>query len=381
MMNGPNISGDRAVDIAPSQRDRSTVSSCIHARPRPDGLTPMSAQRLTIIVPTYNRAAHLARLLATLATELAGLEGSVSVIIGDNCSTDETPTLTAEFARSWQDTQVLRHPSNLGADENFCRCLEHVQSPYFWIIGDDDLPRTGFVRALADLLDRAAPDLVYINSRWSPALTDNEPGQPLRALDAMQLDRQTFARRVHVWTTFISGVVVRREFAGGAALRRFTGTSLVQLGWVLNALDRGERFVHVRSVGVLATSGNTGGYRVLQVFGSNFQRVTLEALSSSRTSCRTARAMIARTTLLFLPHLVWQYRLGTLGDFTAQEPLAEALSPQVRHSLAYGLLLQPIAEWPEQPARVVLKLADIAARAVAVWDSLTACIYGRSERV
>jgi abequosyltransferase len=357
------------------------VSSRIHVRPRPNSLTPMPAQRLTIIVPTYNRAEHLARLLATLASELAGLEGRVSVVIGDNCSTDKTPALTAEFTRSWQATQVLRHPSNLGADGNFCRCLEHAQSPYFWIIGDDDLPRAGFVRALVDLLDRAAPDMVYINSRWSPALADNEPGQPLRALDAVQIDRRTFARRVHVWTTFISGVVVRREFAAGPALRRFTGTSLVQLGWVLNALDRGERFVHVRSVGVLATSGNTGGYRVMQVFGSNFQRVTLEALSGSRMSRRMARAMIARTTLMFLPHLVWQFRLGTLGDFTAKEPLAEALSSQVRRSLAYGLLLQPIAQWPEPAARVVLKLADIAARTVAVWDGLMARTFGKLERM
>lgn len=378
---GPNISVDLAGEIAPVQGSLSAVSLRVHARPRQDGLTPMSDQRITIIVPTYNRAAHLDRLLATLATELAGLENRVSVVIGDNCSTDETPALTAEFARSWQDTQVLRHPSNLGAEGNFCRCLEHVQSPYFWIVGDDDLPRAGFVRALVDLLDRAAPDLVYINSRWSPALTDNEPGDPVRALDAIQMDRQTFARRVHVWTTFISGVVVRREFAAGPALRRFTGTSLVQLGWVFNALDRGERFVHVRNVGVLATSGNTGGYRVLQVFGSNFQRVTLEALSGSRTSRSMARAMITRTTMMFLPHLVWQFRLGTLGDFTAKEPLAEALSPQVRRSLAYWLLLRPMAQWPEPAARVVLKLATIAARAVAGWDGLIARMFGKLERV
>lgn len=378
---GPNISGDRAVYMARAYGDRLPVSSRIHARPRPNGLTPMPAQRLTIIVPTYNRAEHLARLLTALASELAGLEDRVSVVIGDNCSSDETPTLTEAFARSTSGTQVLRHASNVGPEENFCRCLEHAHSPYFWIIGDDDLPRTGFVRALLDLLDRAAPDLVYINSRWSPALTDNEPAQPLRALDAAQVDRQTFARRVNVWTTFISGMVVSREFAAGPALRRFTGTSLVQLGWVLNALDRGERFVHVRSVGVLATLGNSGGYRVLQVFGSNFQRVALDALSGSRTSRRMARAMIARTTLAYLPQLVWHFRQGTLGNFTERESLAEAFSTQVRRSLAYFLLLLPIATWPEPAARIVLRLAGIAARALAVWDGVMARIFGKLARL
>lgn len=375
-MNGPNISGDRAVDIAPSHGDRSTVSSCLHARPRPDGLTLMSAQRLTIIVPTYNRAAHLARLLATLATELAGLESRVSVIIGDNCSSDETPTLTAEFARSWQDTQVLRHPSNLGADENFCRCVEQVQSAYFWIIGDDDLPRAGLVHALVHLLTRNAPDLVYMNSRWSPVLTDNDPCNPVQALDAVQMDRLTFARLVHVWTTFISGMVVRRALAPAGALRRFAGTNLVQLGWVFAAMARGERFVHVRTPAVLATAGNTGSYRVLTVFGRHFQRVTNEALAETEQTRSMSRAMVARTSIAFLPHLVWGYREGTLGRFGRDESLAEALAPEVRRSLVYTLLLRPIERGPRVLARLALRFAGFLARVVAAWDAFTARATG-----
>ena len=340
----------------------------------------MSQPLLTIIVPTCNRAQCLRTLLGALISELAGLEGRVMVVIGDNASSDDTPALAAAFAAGWPATLLLRHERNLGPDENFCRCIDRVGSRYFWIIGDDDLPRAGLLRALMHLLVRNAPDLVYMKSLWSPELTDHDPCNSVQALDAVHMDRFTFARRIHVWTTFISGVVVRREFAAGPALRRFAGTSLVQLGWVLNALDRGECFVYVRSVGVLATSGNTGGYRVLQVFGCNFQRITQDALSGSPASRRMARQMIKRTTLMFLPHLIWQFRVGTLGDFTTKEPLAEAMSPQVRRSLAYGLLLQPIAQWPKPAARVVLKLADIAARFVAVWDGLMARIFGKMEQ-
>lgn len=336
----------------------------------------MHAPRLTIIIPTYNRAPHLARLLATLARELAGLEGEVAVVIGDNCSSDETPALAAAFACSWPDTQLLRHTSNVGPEENFCRCLEQAQAPYFWIIGDDDLPRAGFIPALLQLLRRAAPDLLYINSRWSPELTDNEPGQPLQALDAVQLDRQAFARLVHVWTTFISGMVVRRAFAPASALRRFAGTSLVQLGWVFAALERGECFVHVRTPAVLATAGNTGSYRVLTVFGRHFQRVTNEALAETKQTRSMSRAMVARTSIAFLPHLVWGYREGTLGRFGRDESLAEALAPEVRRSLAYALLLRPIERGPRVLARLALRLAGFLARVVAAWDACTARATG-----
>jgi hypothetical protein len=335
----------------------------------------MSSRLLTIIIPTFNRAEHLRLLLATLTQELTGLHQRVSVVIGDNASTDDTPQVIQNFCAK-VPAIVLRHATNVGPEENFCRCIEACTSRYFWLFGDDDLPRAGLVGALVQLLERNLPDLVYINSRWSPALTDNDPGNPVQALDAVQMDRMTFSRVVHVWTTFISGMVVRRELAQAGPLRRFTGTSLVQLGWVFGALERGERFVHVRTPAVLATAGNTGSYRVLTVFGRNFQHVAEDALARSEQTRRMARAMVVRTSIAYLPHLVWGYRQGTLGRFGRDESLAEALTPEVRRSLVYALLLRPIERGPHLVARLALRVASVLARGVAAWDTRRALAAG-----
>ncbi len=149
-----------------------------------------------------------------------------------------------------------------------------MTSRFFWIIGDDDMPRAGVVRELLTLLERENPDLVYLNSDWRQALTDNDPHDPVTTLEAASLDRMSFARRVHVWSTFISGMVVNRDryFSRheNASLRRFAGTGLVQLAWVLETLNTGRKFLHVEQRCVLATAGNTGGYAVFHVFGANF---------------------------------------------------------------------------------------------------------------
>lgn len=331
---------------------------------------------LTIVVPTYNRAACLGMLLDALTVELRGFEDRVDVVIGDNASGDDTPVVTTAFAGRWATTRVLRHAENLGPDENFCRCVEAVQTPYFWIIGDDDLPRAGAIPALLALLEAEQPDLVYLNSLWTQTISSHYEAGRLQTLQATRMSRRDFARRVHVWTTFISGAIVKRSLAPDASLRQFTGSMLVQLGWILGALRQGQRFIHVASPCVLATSGNSGGYSVLNVFGNNFQRVTREALSSDGEHRVMAEEIIRRASIAFLPDLVWSFRQSKAGNFDRKESIAANLEPQLGSSLAYRWLIRPLSTANPRAAGLLLKVAHAATRLTAASDRLRACLGG-----
>lgn len=323
---------------------------------------------LTIIVPTYNREACLTMLLDALTTELSGLQGRVDVVIGDNASADATPEVTTAFATRWAETRVLRHSENLGPDENFCRCVEAVRTPYFWIIGDDDLPRAGAIPLLIQLLETHAPDLVYLSSRWTATLSNHQEAGTVSSLKATLMERGAFARSVHVWTTFISGAIVKRELAPDESLRRFTGSLLVQLGWVLGALRCGRSFVHVAEPCVLATAGNTGGYGVLKVFGNNFQRVTREVFSGSASQRSLAEAIVLRTSIAFLPDLIWGVRQARLGAFDPNESIAANLEPQLGRSWTYRILIRPLGYATPSQGRWLLRLAHVAARLIKHLD-------------
>lgn len=331
---------------------------------------------LTIIVPTYNRATCLGTLLDALTVELQGFEDRVDVVIGDNASADGTPAVTAAFASRWAATRVLRHAENLGPDENFCRCVEAVDTSYFWIIGDDDLPRAGALPALLEMLDTHQPDLVYLSSRWTQTLSSYEEAGRLNSLEATSMGRRDFARRVHVWTTFISGSIVKRSLAPNASLRQFTGSLLVQLGWILGALRQGRRFVHVASPCVLATSGNSGGYGVLKVFGNNFQRVTREALSFDADQRAMAEDIIRRASIAFLPDLVWGFRQAKAGNFDQKEGIVANLEPQLGSSLAYRWIIRPLSTATPRAAGLLLKVAHAATRLTAASDRLRARFLG-----
>lgn len=320
-------------------------------------------------------------LLDALTVELRGLEDRVTIIIGDNASSDDTPSVIQEFASKWPATYLLRHTVNLGPDENFCRCVEQVTTQYFWIIGDDDLPRAGAIPLLLDMLQAHHPDLVYLNSRWTTTLSSHDEAGHVTDLCAKMIDRQAFARRVHVWTTFISGSIVNRALVPNDSLRRFTGTMLVQLGWVLGVLKEGRLFVHVATPCVLATAGNSGGYGVLKVFGNNFQSITREAFSDNDEHQALAEDIVRRASIIFLPDLVWGVRQARVGTFDANESISINLEPQLGHSLLYRLLIRPLATATPLRARALIRLAHVAAWLIKGGDIVRMHLFRQVRRL
>lgn len=296
----------------------------------------MSRKRLSILIPTYNRSPYLQQLLETLEHELRGREDEVGILVSDNGSTDTTQEITQAFLARLANLRVIRHPQNLGMDENFCGCVEADNSEYFWLMGDDDLPRAGAIAYMLNLIDREAPDLVYVESDWRTELKDNQPDGRLPPVVPLQLDPMTFARRVNIWTTFISGTIVKRStFVNDASsdeLRRYNKTNLTQLAWVLGTLQRGKKLIYIPEPCVLATSGNTGNYAVLKVFGEYFPSIVNQQFGKGS---KMSRAMILRTVLGYLPGLVWKVRAGQVGKFTSEQSSAAIVEKERAGALGF----------------------------------------------
>ena len=301
---------------------------------------------LTIIVPTYNRASNLKVLLAALRAETAS-DSSVCVLVSDNGSTDDTPAVIEKVREAWPRLLVQRHERNLGADENFCSCVERVSTRYFWIIGDDDLPKLGLIVQLLALLRQSNPALVYMQSEWLDSIEHAGQGEPLGLLQAQLLDAPAFVSRVHVWMTFISGIVINREQLATVlknhTVRRFTATHLVQLGWILPLLQLDARFLFISNRCVLATRANSGGYGLLSVFGINFARVVREAFGANSS---LTRALINRNVREYLPGLVWASRSSEGTRFKNESPWG-GMRKELGRLLLFWVLLLPIGKLPK----------------------------------
>ena len=305
-----------------------------------------NAPLLTIVVPTFNRVANLDLLLRTLAAEVGPLKDRVLVLVADNASTDNTQEIVRAIQADWPELTSVARPQNLGADGNFCDCVERVSTRYFWIIGDDDLPKRGVIAKLVELLADSLPALVYMQSDWVKSIESADQGRPVDELHIDLLDGATFAHRVHIWLTFISGVIIDRqmllEALRGQTIRRFSGSSLVQLGWIFPLLATGGRFALVNNPCVLATKDNSGGYPVLTVFGIRFARIAHEVFGRGSS---LARALIDGNIRYYLPTPVWQSRRGAKAGFEKEDPWLPMLN-ELRESPWFWILIYPISRFP-----------------------------------
>jgi glycosyltransferase involved in cell wall biosynthesis len=139
--------------------------------------------RVTIFIPTYNRAGLLPHAIASV---LEQTYSDFALIVSDNASEDDTPNVVAKFDDP--RLQYVRQPGNLGLLGNHNWFLERVDSEYALILPDDDLvypglldrtvreldshPRAGTVHAAFNIIDEDGNVLLsHIN--WTYGLDRN----------------------------------------------------------------------------------------------------------------------------------------------------------------------------------------------------------------
>jgi glycosyltransferase involved in cell wall biosynthesis len=109
---------------------------------------PVRAPRVTVFIPTFNRAELLRECAASI---LAQTYGDFRLVVLDNASTDAT----ADVAASFDDPRVeyVHYAENTGMLGNQKRCLARLDTEYGLIIADDDLAYPRLLEATVQALD------------------------------------------------------------------------------------------------------------------------------------------------------------------------------------------------------------------------------------
>ena len=230
--------------------------------------------------------------------------------------------------------------------------VDVVESRYFWIIGDDDRPMTGSVTKIVKFLINESPDLLYISSKWSEIIHRPSAQEFSGELAFKRLSRDRYAEKVNVWVTYISGTIINierlYELNKIINIRRFSNSFLVQLGWVLPMLMLGNRFYFIKQECIFAKSGNSGGYKLLSVFGENFPKVLKTVCGSDS---RVYKIIFNSLVWNFMPTLIWANRSERATEFIKENPLPVIRG--LRKSMGYWFLLMPLAAFPKFSAFIV----------------------------
>ena len=258
--------------------------------------------KVSVVIPTYNRCKILETLLQEISNEIIININYIDLLISNNSSTDNTKILLDRIKKNNPHIKIINRELNIGAEENFCSCLESVNTRFVWLIGDDDKPIKGLISKIINLLIEQEPDLIYLNP-CGPN-TDN------RIITFKEVGRIKFIENVNVWITFISGFVFNyeklRKIDGNINLRKYKGTHFIHLGWFLPLLKNGNKFFSINKRGIKAAEVGEYGYPVVTKFAIDLPKILRENFSVNSIEYNI---FIKYITFIFIPKTLIYFRI------------------------------------------------------------------------
>lgn len=313
--------------------------------PLADNKTPL----LTIAIPTYNRSKYLDLCLSGIFQQGGVEKDSFQVIVSDNCSTDGTTGIVEKYAGNGWPLRYVRNPENIGATANVARCYGLADTKYVLIIGDDDVLLDGALAKIIRVLSGGNYGVVHLGT--CSYEKDHLREKPLSSPSGVRIyaDSYKFFRDVNFMFTFISANVInKRSVPAGADPLLFVKTEVSQLAWTIPAALHAEKNAFIRDHCVSAKRGNTGGYRLSEVFG-----VTINEIFDYFIGQGAPRANfdVIRTRLLtdFFPVYIVEARQH--GKFKPEDYF-ESISRLYGKGPRFWLFVVPVIKLP-LPAAII----------------------------
>ena len=188
----------------------------------------MAEPLVSVGIPTYNRAAKLARAAESV---LAQTHREVELVISDNASSDGTEAFCRQLCERDQRVRYLRSAVNRGPTANFNALFGELRGDYVMLLSDDDWLDEEYVAVcLAEL--RRRPDLVLACGRARYFRDAAPAGEGVQ----LQLEQDSPSRRVRTYLRDVDengvfyGLMPRAVLHRAAPLRNVVGND-----WLLAA--------------------------------------------------------------------------------------------------------------------------------------------------
>lgn len=249
--------------------------------------------KLSICIPTYNRAAYLQIALESIVCQADPDE--VEIVVSDNASTDDTEALVAGYRERFPNLVYHRAAENMGADRNFLKSVELASGAYCWFLGSDDALAPGAIATMLEEVDSQCA--VYLCNRIDCDINltprqpvfwfDEEMGSRTFLLDseAAWVEYLDLSRSLGAFFGYLTSLVFRRTvWLAVRPPEQFIGTGLVEVACILQMLLQTDAAKTLRYISSHLALYRTGNDSFLEDRGGWKGRVLLdlEGLASIR---------------------------------------------------------------------------------------------------
>lgn len=167
---------------------------------------------LTVYIPTFNRGRRLSDNVNLLFSEIVelGLQTKISILVGDNASDDDTPTVCKLAIQTAKNKGVVfdyfRNQTNLGFGGNIKAGFSRVTTEWIMFLSDDDVLFRGALKQICLDLIAVKPDLALYNFDQFPYGHQN----PLIKETTVHIINKDFSQLASLFSwPKLTGVIVR----------------------------------------------------------------------------------------------------------------------------------------------------------------------------
>jgi glycosyltransferase involved in cell wall biosynthesis len=207
---------------------------------------------LSIVIPTYHRAALLKRCLESV---LACSAPDIEVLVSDNASPDDTPQVLASFSDA--RLRYWRNPQNVGAEPNILGLWRGARGKWIFCLTDDDYLLAGALDKVLAIL-KQNPDVGVFMSDLQIV---NEAGEPQWVYEFCKNEQGHFEAGFEsmsrlVWAAHVfSRITFQRAWADIEGSERHLASMYPQMYVVLSVL-RDHPALYSKELFVAHTEGN-----------------------------------------------------------------------------------------------------------------------------
>ena len=175
--------------------------------------------KLTIAIPTYNRAKRLEKALFDLFTEInsAHNKADIAVYVSNNGSKDNTAEIIAQCSKLFIENDIPfssnTAESNQGFDANVLACYANSNSEYVWFLSDDDNIIAGAVDVIINDIKKYGSSVAFYNfdqkpyDRTQPYIKESEYFEQITDSNIIAL------QKIIRWPK-LTALVVKKSLAG-----------------------------------------------------------------------------------------------------------------------------------------------------------------------
>lgn len=224
----------------------------------------MNEVTLTFCIPTYNRGAYLSK---TLDSIIEQADSSVSIVVCDNASDDNTSQIITAAKSRFPRITYFRWPENMGADTNYLKTVELAKGEYCWFMGSDDLLAKNAISRIKEELKSGCD--IYLCSEFLSdkkarpyevhyLLEKNTPSSTFNLSSSLELENYFNLAQSHsALFGYLSSIIFKRaKWTEIEYDESYTGTLYSHMYMLYSFLDKGCRLRYVREPLVYWRSGN-----------------------------------------------------------------------------------------------------------------------------